>query len=263
MSPRSSLTTNVLPSRILTRPSLTRATLRRARAREQPLHAHEQPPVAFDLEVAAQHRRDGVQPPGDDLVEHRLVGAHDALRLAASRRDGDVPSSTVDEPAPRPPPVDDVEARRAGRLAQQRLVPARRELGEEALGRIVRRLAHRRNPSTPSASRSTGAGDPDEPRRDERIHEHRDHPRADERRSHAVGDVALLGADPDDRDDQRQPRRAEQREARGLPRSELAEPEQRRRSAGDEQQSEEQRREREPSAVSRLSRSKVIPVTTK
>ena len=55
----------------------------------------------------------------------------------------------------------------------------------------------------------------------------------------------MLRADPDDGDDQRQAGGAEEREARGLSRSELAEPQERRRPAGHEQQSEEQRRERQ------------------
>ena len=44
----------------------------------------------------------------------------------------------------------------------------------------------------------------------QREHEHRDHPRADQRRPDVAGDRAAPPADPDDRDDQRQPRRAEE-----------------------------------------------------
>ena len=78
MSPLASLTTNVLPSRILTSPSFIAARSPAADARaavpgKEPLHAHEQPPVALDLEVAAEDGRDGVQLARCDLVEDGLV----------------------------------------------------------------------------------------------------------------------------------------------------------------------------------------------
>ena len=74
---------------------------------------------------------------------------------------------------------------------------------------------------------------------------HGDHPGADQRRADVGRDRAAVGADVDDRDDQRQARRAEEREARGAPPSELAQPEQRREPADDEQQAEEERGQHE------------------
>ena len=51
---------------------------------------------------------------------------------------------------------------------------------------------------------------------------------------------------PDDRDDEGQAGGAEQREAGGLPRPELAQPEQGGHAADDDEQDEEERREPEP-----------------
>ena len=99
--------------------------------------------------------------------------------------------ATANEPAACPSPVDDVEAHRAGRLAEQRLVPTRDELGEELLGGVGRRLAHRVILVLVGLAldRRRNSG---QPRRDERVDENRDHPGPDERRRHAAGDVVPL-----------------------------------------------------------------------
>ncbi len=149
MSPRASLTTKVLPSRILTSSSLMIPSSRsrgpdgvRARpVRNEPLGQHEQRRVALDDQLAAQHRRHRVQLAGDDPVERRLVGAQDGVRLAILARDGQVPLGHGDEPAVGLPVVHEIEAERRRHPLKRRLVSPAGELVEELRGRI-RRCRH-------------------------------------------------------------------------------------------------------------------------
>ena len=125
----SSLTTNVLPSRILTRPSLISPAPRRTR--EEPLNQDEQPWIALHDHLAAEPRRHEIQLARDRSVEPRPVRrAPRSLRpcSAAIRR---CPLVDRQQPARGSPAVDDVETRAALRLPEQRLIPATTELGEE------------------------------------------------------------------------------------------------------------------------------------
>ena len=83
MSPRSSLTTNVLPSRILTTSSLTCEAVcfgshvepdAVSEGREEPLEEDEQPRVALDGHGAAQHGRERVHLTGRHPREELAVG---------------------------------------------------------------------------------------------------------------------------------------------------------------------------------------------
>src|SRR5690242_19177912 len=108
MSPRSSLTTNVLPSRMLTRS----ATLG---PREDALEEHEQLWIAFDRHGAAQNGRHCIDLPAHDPVEQLRVDADRGIRLAVGVRDDDVAFVHLDEPALRLP-VLELEAKRPLRL---------------------------------------------------------------------------------------------------------------------------------------------------
>ena len=80
--------------------------------------------------------------PAAILSKTALSARIDAGRRGARlRADRDVALVDRDVPAPHAATVDDVEPRRAARLPQQRLVRARRELGEEGGGRIGDALA--------------------------------------------------------------------------------------------------------------------------
>src|SRR6266404_282540 len=107
ISPRGSLTTNVLPSRILTRSSLMglrppalhrpRGTLNNARAcgsasadswlprvvwsGEDALEVHEELRVALDAQLAAQYRGHGVGSSLGDRFEERALAADDGIGL--------------------------------------------------------------------------------------------------------------------------------------------------------------------------------------
>ena len=144
MSPRPSLTTNVLPSRILIRSSLTpdpllggRRVAARARgSREDPLDQDHELRIALERQVAAQIGGHRVHVASRDRVEQASIRSHNAVRRGVLARSGDFAPVERDEPAIDPLAVGEVEADAPGRLLQQRLVAATVQFVEELRGRI-------------------------------------------------------------------------------------------------------------------------------
>src|SRR5690242_394577 len=95
MSPWSSLTTNVFPSRMLTN-SLTAGPLRRYP--EQTLDKHEHLRVAVDHQLAAQHGGDPVGPAVGEVLEQRPRAADHAVRSDALLGHPDIPALGPDRP---------------------------------------------------------------------------------------------------------------------------------------------------------------------
>ena len=147
MSPFELLTTNVLPSRIWTRPFAHRflpgaVVRRRFRARggpgKKPLEQDEQVDVALDVHLFAQERSQRVRLAARDAVEQRSVGGDDAVRSRVPPRHGNVTLVELDEPALGPLAVRDVEAHCPRCLPEEGLLATALERGEEVDGRIRR-----------------------------------------------------------------------------------------------------------------------------
>ena len=132
MSPRASLTTNVLPSRILTRPSLivpprprprSVAARRPGKSRWKSTSSLGSPSTPTSPRSTAAI---AFTSPVDDPVEERPVRrARRSRRRRSCARHAIVALVDGHEPALGPLAVDEVEANAALRLLQQRLVPRR------------------------------------------------------------------------------------------------------------------------------------------
>src|SRR6185503_19098291 len=111
-SPRRSLTTNVLPSKMLTVesaivPSSGRSLLRAAYEAVKPLG---QRVVALDLHAALQCRREQVLLPPNNPHEVRLLAADHAVGRRRALGDRHRPVAHLDAPAPRPLDVEPIAA---------------------------------------------------------------------------------------------------------------------------------------------------------
>src|SRR5436190_127044 len=106
MSPRESLTTNVLPSRILTRSSATSGLP----PREEALEEHQQLEVALGVQLAAKHRRERVLLAGHERIEDALGGGDDAVGFVRLLGDREVTLSDRDQPRVGTPAAREVEA---------------------------------------------------------------------------------------------------------------------------------------------------------
>src|SRR5262245_17172018 len=137
MSPRASLTTNVLPSRMLTRSAIVWS-------REEPLEEHEELRIAFHLYGAPQRGRHGVDLAAHHPVEKLRVGADRRVGLAVGMRDNHVAAVDLDEPALRPT-ILELDPKRPLRLFEQGLVAAT----AERLEKLCCRLRHLRFPPPP------------------------------------------------------------------------------------------------------------------
>src|SRR4051794_23211622 len=89
MSPRVSLTTKVLPSRIWTRSAATAALSAASRAGEQALKSDQESQIALGIDEATQNGRHGVGLSGRQLVAEIAVEANDGVGPALLTTDAD------------------------------------------------------------------------------------------------------------------------------------------------------------------------------
>jgi hypothetical protein len=99
------------------------------------LEAHDEPCIALDDQLAAQHRCHRVQLAGRGALERSPVPADDRVGARVLARDADVALVDRHEPALNSLAVHDVETRAADGFVEQRLVFAPRERFEKLLDR--------------------------------------------------------------------------------------------------------------------------------